>query len=49
VFYHSRKFSRAELNYDVHDKELLGVVDSLEQWDVYLIGLPQTFDVYTDY
>ena len=30
VFYYSRKFSRAELNYDVHDKELLGVVDSLE-------------------
>jgi hypothetical protein len=49
VFYHSRKFSGAELNYDVHDKELLGVVDSLEQWDVYLIGLPQTFDVYTDH
>jgi hypothetical protein len=31
VFYHSRKFSGAELNYDVHDKELLGVVDALEQ------------------
>ena len=30
VFYYSRKFSRAELNYDVHNKELLGVVDSLE-------------------
>ncbi|KAK1912648.1 hypothetical protein P3342_004584 [Pyrenophora teres f. teres] len=25
VFYHSRKFSGAELNYDVHDKELLGI------------------------
>jgi hypothetical protein len=31
VFYYSRKFSRAKLNYDVHDKELLGVVNSLEQ------------------
>ncbi|RAR00628.1 reverse transcriptase domain protein [Stemphylium lycopersici] len=25
VFYHSRKFSGAELNYDVYDKELLGI------------------------
>ncbi|KAH7551973.1 reverse transcriptase [Bipolaris maydis] len=33
VFYHSRKFSGAELNYDVHDKELLGVVDAFEQWE----------------
>ena len=31
VFYHSRKFSRAELNYDVHDKELLRVVDAFKQ------------------
>ncbi|KAK1916464.1 hypothetical protein P3342_004283 [Pyrenophora teres f. teres] len=37
VFYHSRKFSGAELNYDVHDKELLGVVDAFEQWEVYLL------------
>ena len=31
VFYHLRKFSRAELNYNVHDKELLRVVDAFEQ------------------
>ncbi|KAK1916818.1 hypothetical protein P3342_004373 [Pyrenophora teres f. teres] len=37
VFYYSRKFSGAELNYDVHDKELLGVVDAFEQWEVYLL------------
>jgi hypothetical protein len=49
VFYHSRKFSGAELNYDVHDKELLGVVDAFEQWEVYLLGLPETIEVYTDH
>jgi hypothetical protein len=49
VFFHSRKFSGAELNYDVHDKELLGVVDAFEQWEVYLVGLPQTIEVYTDH
>ncbi|KAH7551044.1 reverse transcriptase [Bipolaris maydis] len=49
VFYHSRKFSGAELNYDVHDKELLGVVDAFEQWEVYLLGLPDTIEVFTDH
>ncbi|USP73296.1 Reverse Transcriptase [Curvularia clavata] len=49
VFYHSRKFDEAELNYDVHDKELLGVVDAFEQWEVYLLGLPHTIEVFTDH
>jgi hypothetical protein len=40
VFYYSRKFSGAELNYDVYDKELMGIVDAFEQWEVYLLGLP---------
>jgi hypothetical protein len=31
VFYYSRKFSGAELNYNVHDKELIGIVDAFEQ------------------
>ena len=30
VFYYLRKFSGAELNYDVHDKELMGIVDAFE-------------------
>ncbi|RAQ98575.1 reverse transcriptase domain protein [Stemphylium lycopersici] len=49
VFYHSRKFSGAELNYDVHDKELLGVVDAFEQWEVYLLGLPDQIEVFSDH
>ena len=27
VVFHSRKFSPTELNYDIHDKELLAIVD----------------------
>ena len=31
VVFHSRKFTAAKINYEVHDKELLAVVDSFEQ------------------
>ena len=32
VAYRSRMFSSPELNYDVHDKELLAIVDAFEEW-----------------
>ena len=35
IAYLSRKLSSAEQNYDIHDKELLAIVISLEQWRVY--------------
>jgi transposase InsO family protein len=35
IAYHSRKFSSAEENYDVHDKELLAIVIALEHWRIY--------------
>jgi hypothetical protein len=30
--FHSRKFSPAEINYDIHDKELLTIVDYFKAW-----------------
>jgi transposase InsO family protein len=35
IAYHSRKFTPAEENYDVHDKELLAIVVALEHWRIY--------------
>ena len=35
VAYYSHKMSQAEQNYDIHDKELLAVVNVLEHWRVY--------------
>jgi len=32
VAFHSRKFSPAEINYEIHDKELLAIVDSFKHW-----------------
>ncbi|KFY46921.1 hypothetical protein V494_00278 [Pseudogymnoascus sp. VKM F-4513 (FW-928)] len=38
IAYYSRKLSPAELNYDIHDKELLAIVVAFKQWRVYLEG-----------
>lgn len=38
VCYHSRKFSPAEINYPVHERELLGLLDALRKWRHLLHG-----------
>ena len=38
VAFYSRKMTPAELNYNVHDKELLVIVAVLLEWRVYLKG-----------
>jgi len=32
VAFHSRKFQPTEINYDIHDKELLAIVDAFKHW-----------------
>ena len=49
VAYRSRKFSGPELNYDVHDKELLVIVNAFEEWQAYLEGSRQPIVVYSDH
>jgi len=48
VSYQSRKLKAAELNYPVHDKELLSIKYALVKFRVYLLG-PRPFVVYTDH
>jgi len=35
VAFHSRKFQLAEINYEIHDKELLAIVDAFKHWRRY--------------
>ena len=49
VAFHSRKFEPAEINYEIHDKELLAIVDSFEQWRHFLEGSPHQIIVYNDH
>src|SRR5665213_652625 len=49
IAFYSRKFSGAEINYDIHDKELLAIVASFKEWRVYLEGAKHKIQVFTDH
>jgi hypothetical protein len=49
VAFHSRKFGPAELNYEIYDKELLAIVDSLEQYRHMFEGLGHQIAIYSDH
>ena len=49
VAYYSRKLINAELNYDIHDKELLAIVSALQHWRVYLEGAKYPIRIITDH
>jgi len=49
VVFHSRKFQPAEINYEIHDKELLAVVDAFKHWRQYCEGVTHQVQVYSDH
>ena len=49
VAFHSRKFTPAEINYDIHDKELLAIVDAFKHWRRYCEGALHQVQVFSDH
>ena len=49
VCFYSRKFTAAERNYPIYDKELLAVVEAFKHWRVYVEGANHPVSVYTDH
>jgi len=49
VAFHSRKLNDAELNYEIHDKELLAILEAFREWKHYLLGADEPVMVYTDH
>jgi len=49
VAFYSKKFSDVELNYYIHDKEMVVIVDCFQGWRHYLIGSPHKVIVFTDH
>ncbi|MBW0587056.1 hypothetical protein O181_126771 [Austropuccinia psidii MF-1] len=40
IAFDSRKLLPAELNYEIHDKELLGIIWALKRWRAFLLSRP---------
>jgi len=49
VVFHSRTFTVAELNYNIHDKELLAIFEVFKIWQHYLEGLAYPINIVTDH
>ncbi|MBW0593921.1 hypothetical protein O181_133636, partial [Austropuccinia psidii MF-1] len=49
IAFDSRKLIPAELNYEIHDKELLGIVWALKCWRAFLLSLASPFEVLTNH
>jgi len=49
VAFHSRTFSTLELNYNVHNKELLAIFEAFKIWRHYLEGSASPIDIVTDH
>jgi len=47
--YRSKTMSDAECNYDIHDKELLAIVQAFHKWKRYTRGNPKPIRVLTDH
>jgi len=49
IAFHSRVFSAAEINYDMHDKELLAIVEAFKKWQHYLERVVVPVEVYMNH
>ncbi|MBW0490866.1 hypothetical protein O181_030581 [Austropuccinia psidii MF-1] len=49
IAFDSRKLLPAEFNYEIHDKEPLGIVWALKHWRAALLFLSNPFEVLTDH
>jgi len=49
IAFHSRKFTPAEINYKIHDKELLAIVDAFKQRRRYCEGATRQVQVFSDH
>ena len=49
VSFYSKSLNDVERNYEIHDKEMLAIIQALEEWHHFLEGLQHKFEIWTDY
>ena len=47
--FYSKSLSDVERNYDVHDKEMLGIIRVLEAWRHHLEGATHKVEIWSDH
>jgi hypothetical protein len=49
IAYYSKSLSETEWNYKIHDKEMLAIIQALEEWQHFLEGAPHKVEIWTDH
>ncbi|KAG5734888.1 hypothetical protein E4T56_gene13773 [Termitomyces sp. T112] len=49
VAFYSKSLNAVEWNYEIHDKEMLAIIQSFEEWRHFLEGAQHKFEVWTDH
>ena len=49
IAYRSRTLTKTERNYEIHHKEMMAIIDSLQDWRQYLMGAAHVFEVWSDH
>ena len=49
VAFRSHGMDSAQRNYEIYDKEMLAIIEALEDWRHYLEGLPSQFEILSDH
>jgi hypothetical protein len=49
IVFMSRAFNEAERNYKIYNKEMLARMKALEEWQQFLIGAEEEFEVWMDH
>ena len=49
IAFHSRKMNKHEINYEIHNKELLAITAAFKKWSRFLEGARHKISVYTNY
>jgi transposase InsO family protein len=49
VAYFSKTMSPTECNYEIHDKEMLAIIRTLQEWRAELVSVKNKFRIYSDH
>ena len=49
IVFLSRMIQSVERNYEIYDKELMAIVETLTKWRQYLLDALETFEIWMDH